>query len=143
MSKIYIAILLLMSELAGAQYNSTVPVPTPSGGVGTTQVSKTVTVGGKAEENNQALKISGECEVIATEGAFTGGGPCNSLSLTLTGQDPSEVLYTRTTTEGTFEFSVQKAGKYKMGVSSRFYTVAAPTGAIPAGSTIRVKLQQK
>jgi hypothetical protein len=95
-----------------------------------------------ASPTKKQNKILGQCTVIAGNGNMI-GGPCANLVLTLSGGSDSEVLYTRTSTDGAFEFSVSGDGKYKVGVNSRFYEVVSPVENIQGGQNIILKLRQK
>ena len=95
------------------------------------------------EPTSGELKITGTCEVLVSEGSLIDGGPCQSLPLNLESISNKEIVNTRTSIQGDFEFHVMKLDKYKLGVTSRFYEVVSPTKPISAGSTIHVKLKQK
>jgi hypothetical protein len=66
-----------------------------------------------------------------------------SLVLILTDADGNEVLKTRTTAQGQFEFESEPGKNYKIIPGSKFYEPVVARAIVHSGDRIGLQLQQK
>lgn len=92
--------------------------------------------------DSDASMISGVCTVAESESNPI-ASPCVNLLLVLKDSDGNEILKTRTTLQGQFDFVAEQGKKYILASGSKFYDVISPKAAVQGGGKIRLVLQQK
>ena len=99
----------------------------------------------KSEKSNKIKsknKISGQCTIVEGRGSFT-AGPCINLALKLISESDKDIIHTRTSNTGTFEFVILSETKYKIEVESKFYEVLSPIESVEHLKKINLQIKQK
>ncbi len=86
--------------------------------------------------------IRGGCTVVVSDSNPL-SGPCADLLLVLTDVDGNEVVKTRTTTAGLFDFISEPDKSYKIVSLSKAYETVAPVGVVHNGDRVAVQLRLK
>jgi hypothetical protein len=86
--------------------------------------------------------IRGRCTVVESDSNPI-AGPCVDMVLLLNDEKGNEVLRTRTSAKGDFEFAADPAVKYRVGSGSKFYDLVQPEGLLHGGASVDMRLRQK
>ena len=100
----------------------------------------------KTTENKTAGEIHGSCSIEeSTSNPIA--GPCVNLVLVLNDSEGKEVLKTRTTAQGQFDFALDSTtntgSAFQIVPGSKFYEMSSPAALVHLGDRVHIKLKQK
>jgi hypothetical protein len=86
--------------------------------------------------------IRGECETLASPSNPLAGS-CTDLELVLSDEKGVEVMKTRTSKNGHFEFAGEAGKNYRITSGSKYYEAVSPEGFVHGGDAVSLQLKQK
>ena len=125
---VFFILFLILSPITSADTNS----------------GKRVGVGKKTDLESASKNsdtIRGIC-IIIESATNPVASTCMNLLLILNDLQGNEMMRTRTTAQGQFEFSADSGKAYRIISGSKFYELVSPTSPIHGGDKIQVQLQQ-
>lgn len=139
--KFIIAIISLLSLSWGiASADSTSATGGTNGKSGQGRMKRQMSL--STNNNPSPGNIRGHCTLLEGGGnPFL--GPCVNTQLILSTVDGKELLRTRTTPNGDFEFIADQGGQFIITPGSKLYEVASPTKAVLSGQGVDLKIRQK